>query len=377
MAEKKTTSNKDFVDDMLKESNKGLTTDFLETGNIGFDLALTDGRGIPLGSSILLWSEPGVGKSTIMGDICYRVLSKKKAEKEPYKVLYLATENSIELMKSLHLEEYMKSGDFIYLGKPQLCWRDIERFYDAVLSGHKTLKDVKLVVIDSITNVLSDANLNKSGADGDFGTRAKERYAFYSKYLMKALEKRVTSVFISQARTNQQAGMFMDPNKAAVANGDLHAVEIIMKCSKKSNTTDAKKKETSTVFDDKVKVQERYILTMDSSGTGRKNRFCLGLPSETLVIAGDRCDNMHALRSLLVGHGYIRKDGAWYTIDPELCKLLGIEPAKKQMTALDEILKPHIGALVGMLKEAGQYKLGNAERIVDDEEDTDEEGTEE
>ena len=131
-------------------------TRYLPTGNIGFDLAVTEGKGLPIGSSILFWADPGCGKSTLVGDISKRLLDCSKKSGEPFKVLYLAAEGSEELMRGLGLGEYMDSKDFIYVEK-SLTWRQVEIFYNEILNGQNpACKDVKLIVIDSVNNILSD-----------------------------------------------------------------------------------------------------------------------------------------------------------------------------------------------------------------------------
>ena len=53
--------DKDFITD----ENEFITT-YQETGVIGFDLAISNGRGLPVGGCILMYSAPGSGKSTLL-----------------------------------------------------------------------------------------------------------------------------------------------------------------------------------------------------------------------------------------------------------------------------------------------------------------------
>ena len=66
MAKKKsaislTSEQKEMLESALKKEKP---VEFIETGNVGLDLALTDGKGLPMGSSTLLWAKPGCGKTT-------------------------------------------------------------------------------------------------------------------------------------------------------------------------------------------------------------------------------------------------------------------------------------------------------------------------
>ena len=348
---------KKMLENSIKESMENKKQEYMQSGNLGFDLALTDGLGIPLGSSILLWSTPGVGKSTLLGDVCRRILLQTEDEGNEFKIMYLDTEGSKPLLTKLGLEEFISNGRFIYQPKPLLTWDTVSAFYEAVLREFKDFKGVKVIIIDSTTNVLSNANLDKSGSEGDFGSRAKERYYFYSKYLMQCKEKGITSFFISQARNNKDAGLYGDPDKAAVANGDMHAVDIILKCSKITSKGEIKAVSKDTNFGGSVKAVEKYILKMDSQTGKGKNRFWDGLPAETVVFRGKCCDNTYTLRSLLLGAGYIKQSGAWYSVDEEVCKLLNIEPTKKQIKVLNQIIKDNAGTLFDLLKKSDDFHV--------------------
>jgi len=359
--------SKKWLDEAVAESEKNEDTLFIESCNIGFDLALTNGLGIPVGSSVLFYADPGCGKTTLLGDVSRRVIKKAKDEDKPFKVLYLATENSKELLKALGLDEYMSSGDFLYVQK-ELCWRQVETFYEAVLQGYGKYKDVKLIIIDSVNNVLSDANLTKSVADGDFGTKAKERGSFYGKFLGRCAEKGVTSFFIAQVRQDQSAGMYGDPKKAAASWADLHNVEMIVKCSKKSDATETAKIEVNTAFG-KIQDQPKWIMKLHSSATNCKNRFFRGFPAEVLVVKGKGVDNTYAARKLLEANGYIKKAGGWFTFCKELQESLNFPSNNLRANDCNKYVRDNMGALIEMLKEAGQYKIEVSEETI--EEDTD------
>ncbi len=361
------TAKKELLDTVVESSMKNIDTTFVETGNIGFDLEVSNGLGLPEGSSILFWATPGVGKTTLIGDVCKRLLDEAKRNGKPYKILYIADENSKDLLKALGLEPYMASKDLLYL-YGQTNWRKVELYYDAVLKGYKDFKGVKVIIIDSVNNVLSDSNLEKSSADGDFGTRARERSNFYSKYLPICSEKGVTSIFISQARKKQDATMYEDQNKAAVTQVDLHNVEVIIKCSKKVLSSSDGQVLKKTAFGD-VKDQKRYVLKLDSTPSNCKNRFYQGLLVEVLVVKGKGIDNTYTLRKLLEFYKYLKNASGWFTFSEGVAKLIGIDKEKKlRVSQVNELLRAHMGTLIGVLKEAGQYKLDADEEDLAEEE---------
>lgn len=358
---------------LLEEAaKKDKPTQFIETGNVGFDLALTDGKGLPMGDSILLWARPGCGKTTVVVDVCKRLIKKHKEIGEPFKVLYIAIENSRGLMSALGMDEYIESGDFIYVARG-LCWRQVETFYEAALGGYGPYEGVRLIVIDSINNVLSDQNVKNSCADGDFGTKARERSGFYSKYLPRCKEKEISSIFISQVRRKQQATSFEDPNKAAVSDPDLHNVDIILKCTASTNNTDASKVEEETIFG-KDKKALKYIFKMDSKATDCKNRHVQGNCVELLFEKGKCVWNYYVIGKLLEGHKLVKSyTGGWWSFSPEICEAFGLPEGKLRRAEFNKIAQEHAGDFVALLKKMGKYKVGISETEVPaDEEEVEE-----
>lgn len=351
-------------------------TEFIETGNIGFDFAVSNGKGLPIGDSILLWAKPGCGKTTVIVDVCKRLIEKGKATNKPFKVLYVAVERSRELMATLGMNKYMLlkdgsgSGDFLYL-PGGYCWRQIEKIYNIILEGKEELyKDVKVIVIDSINSIGSDQSQKNSVADGDYGTRARERANFYPKMLPKCKEKGITSIFISQLRKKQDVKTpFEDPTKAAVSTADLHYVDAIFKCTSSTNTTDASKAIVNTIYG-KQKNTIKWIFKMDSTATDCKNRYFEGNITEILCEKKRGCLNYYSLCKLLEGNKLAKTAGGWWTINKELCESLNLPNGKLRKAELNKILHEHACELVEFLKKAGMYKVDiNSEEVAMTEED--------
>lgn len=359
MATSLSTEQKAMLDNALK---KAKPLEYIETGNVGLDLALTDGKGLPMGSSTLFWAKPGSGKTTIVADASRRLIQAAKNRGEVFKVLYLAVEDSDALMTSLGMDEYIESGDFLYIAR-QFCWRHIEAFYEAVLNGYKGYDGVKLIVIDSVNNVLSDQNMKNSVADGDFGTKSRERSSFYSKFLPLCKEKGVSSFFISQVRQKQGAGMYEDPNRAAVSNVDLHNVDIILKCTATSNLTDASKIEEETIFG-KDKVASKCIFKMDSKAADCKNRYIKGNAVELLFEKGKCVWNYYTVKKLLLGNKLLKASAGWYTFDKDICSTFNISENKMRNSEVNNIVQEHVGDFVTLLKKMGKYKVGIKETEI-------------
>ena len=352
-----------------KALKKAEPTQFIETGDVGLDLALSDGKGLPMGSSTLFWAKPGCGKTTVVADACKRLIQSAKNRGEKFQVLYLAVEDSRSLMSALGMDEYIDSGDFIYYAQG-FKWRHIEGFYQAVLNGHKGYENVKLIVIDSVNNVLSDQQSEKSIADGDFGTKARERYAFYQKFLPLCKEAKISSFFIAQVRHNQAAKTQYDPSdKAAVGDGDLHNVDIILKCTASSDKKDASRIDEETIFGID-KVASKCIFKMDSKATYCKNRYTRGNTVELLFEKGKCVWNYYTVKKLLLGHGIIKDSGGWYTFDSEICSGLGLPENKLRNAEVNQIVQEHVGDFVDILKNMGKYKVGLRETEITIEDDT-------
>ena len=342
-----------MLDEATKESKP---LEFIETGNIGLDFALSEGKGLPMGSSILLWAKPGSGKTTIVADASRRLIQKAKANGETFKVLYLAVEDSLGLMNALGLSEYMDSGDFIYHAR-QFCWRYIETFYEAVLNGYGDFAGVKLIVIDSVNNVLSDQNMKNSVSDGDYGTKSRERSSFYSKFLPLCKEKGITSIFISQVRQKQAASMYEDPNKAAVSNVDLHNVDIILKCSAFQDTKYASKIEEETIFGTD-KVSSKCIFRMDSKAADCKNRFIRGNAVDLLFEKGKCVWNYFIIEKMLLSSKLLKvPSSGWYSFDKEVSEAFGLPDNKMRLEEVHGYVQDHIGDFVELLKKTGKYKV--------------------
>lgn len=350
--------------------------EFVTTGNVGIDLALTNGKGLPLGSSFLLWAEPGCGKTTLVGDICRRLIDLHDNENKPFKVLYLDSEGSLTLLDSVGLKEHRKNKKFIYYDK-SLSWRQVENCYSAILNGSVPgFEDVKVIVIDSIGNILSDANVEKSVADGDFGTKARERGNFYSKFLPLCREHGITSIFISQARHNQEASTpYIDKKKIAATYADKHSVDVIIKCGTKTSTETEKVIEKSVFGESKNKF--RWIMTLSTVADGCKNRFFKGGVSEVMMVKGVGCENYYPIRKILETHKLIENPSAgYYTFSDVLCKNFGFPTGKVRLSVINECVKEHIGDLVELTKKMNIYSLTTSEEpevVASDEgEDTDE-----
>ena len=338
-----------------EDNSDEMSVAFMETGDIGFDMVLSNGKGLPKGSSVLLWADPGCGKTTLVADMCKRLLKTHEAKGEEYKVLYIDSEGSRQLMLKLGLKPYMKNHTFIHLER-SFRWRHIEPLYDAVLAGKGDYAGVKLIVIDSVNSILSDSNEEKSVADAEFGTRAKERSNFYTKYLPKCKEAGINTILISQVRQNQGAMLFGDKKKAAVSYADKHYVDIIIKCTALTSNKDSMKEVTTSAFGTD-KITERYIMSLDPTSSVCKNRYETTYRCEVMVDKGVGIQNFYVLRKLLVYHGFLKESTGYYSFLSPLRELLEAPEKSCRKDIVHEILDKNAGKVVNFLKENNCYTV--------------------
>ena len=128
-------SEPELISDIDVESHEEIR---IETGISEFDRAL--GGGIVKGSVVLISGEPGIGKSTILLQICKSLNTKKK-------ILYVSGEESSRQIK-LRAERLGVKGDNVYL----ICETNI----DVIISYVSKLKP-DLLIVDSIQTTYSSA----------------------------------------------------------------------------------------------------------------------------------------------------------------------------------------------------------------------------
>ncbi len=139
--EKYTETNKiaKKIDNKPKPLNSyvGQEANRTSTGYLELDRVL--GGGLVKGSLILLGGEPGIGKSTLILQLCEKVQGTGK-------VLYVSGEESAEQIKLRADRLEVKNDDVMFLGET-----DIDIIKEAIIN-----MEPKLVIIDSIQTMYSD-----------------------------------------------------------------------------------------------------------------------------------------------------------------------------------------------------------------------------
>ena len=342
-------------------------TVYQETGVIGFDLALTNGKGLPVGSCVLMYSAPGSGKSTLCVDIARRLLTKNENAGVPYSCLFIDIEGGAKgLAKDTGLANFVlpeRGCRLLYRQSRGTTWNDIEKYFKAILNEEGPYKDVKLVIIDSLSAIQSaaQADRKKDINAGDYGTSAKDRNNLYNKYLLDLKAKGVSFLLIAQQRQKQGASQFEDQKRASTADGDEHIVDAILKLSRSGggNNVETKKVNVTAAATNKVEaITTHFFCTVSAP---KKNRYGSYPAVPILMHIGHGVVNSFTLKNVLLSKSLVKEAGSAnarkYTINPELLSYVGNdtftqESGKKEYT---QWIADHMNTIKDFLKEHRMY----------------------
>ena len=134
---------------------------------------------------------------------------------------------------------------------------------------------------------------------------------------------------------------------------------------------------TKTAFGEN-KDTVRYVLMLDPTNAASKNRIDQTYQCEILLEKGFGAHNYYALRKMLILHGFLKENGAWYNFTKEVAEGLNIPDKRMYLNPINEIIKENALAFVNLLKETGCYSIvaknGKVTEVAGDE-DTDTEDT--
>lgn len=351
------------LDDLFNSFEKdgsALDQEFFETGNVGIDIAVSDGRGLPVGGVVSFCAAAGAGKSTTCIDIIKRVCAKYEAEGLPYKVAFFDNEVSRELGKVMGLNQYIDSGTLLYKWGPTMM-EDLEKLAYAISKGHPKLKDVKLLVVDSINNCVCQAEVDSSIEKGDYGNINRIRNRFYKKYLPELKKHGVTCIFVTQERGNQEATAYTSKTKSALSYGDKHSVDTLLYFSKATGgkDPDIKKKKMKSSTGDEITMSDSFLITIRCDGD--KNRYGNRVPVKTLVKYGKGADNWWLLWKMLVNFKHMKNAGTVqkpdWNISSEFNEFTENSfPAGCKKAEMIAWLKDNISLVKDFLKLKGEYR---------------------
>lgn len=342
---------------MKKES---FAPEFFETGNIALDMIVSNGRGLPVGGTVTFFAGPGAGKSTTCIDVAKRVLTRWRKEGLPYKVLYIDTEKSEALMNAMGMDEFRREGSFL-VHNTLATFKSLEDYCSGIVADDDFVKDVRLIIVDSIQGIVCKRELEAGIESGDFGDAVRFRNKFYKTILPLLKTKGVACLFVSQQRKKQAATAYENPNKSAMADGDKHYADVLLYFSKTSNSQNSETKKKEVVMatsNEKVGVTDSYFVTMKIDGD--KNRYGTKGEAKTLMRYGKGCDNWWVMHNLLSKWGHLKNKGSAsspkWNIDDAL--FAATEQSFKPDSTKAELrtwLRHHMTAIKDFLKSNGEY----------------------
>lgn len=377
----------EIAKEVQEDDNSRIYPDeYIETTNVGIDLVLSNGKGIPKGVNVMFFGLPGNGKTTIFGDMIKRLMVNYSKAGLPFRIHYIDSENSKSLLKSLGVMDYVYDNEE-YMPQQVIYHHNInsfdylEKLYARIMNkSDNWSKDIQLIFIDSVTNLNADEQLEKSVNKGDFGDDARVRKKFYKKWLAPIRDKGITTFWVSQmAKKQNVVNSYTDPSKPAVSSFDLHNMEAVIKVTK---STDSKrvalKKQTVTTIDGVVEQQLRFIAKLDpQQAEFTKNRLGQNFPVELLVNLGKSVINAYTLMNLLIGNKVIKLNGSavkdGYTVSDDLINYIGAENLdyisdfqKASRKEVNLLCSNNNMKIIQFAKERGIYKVDLGEESEPD-----------
>lgn len=315
---------------------------YMRSGCLPFDL-ITGGRGLPRGRFMLLYSEPGVGKSTLLFSAARGFCN------NGLKVLYLDAESSDDTAAQMGLigqDLRVPEGSFKYLTLGS--YNDLEKVTDAFCES-----SYDICMLDSISAIgMSKAMRKKTGKSLEeataIGLDARLQTSFMKNFYSEIKAGNQSFIYIAQTRNKID---FKNPQNNGSFAGGSNASKFFSNLQVKMNG--------STFIKQGVKTVGRYAYLV-----GEKNRHAspmIRIPSA--VYFGKGIDNVDMLLRLGNMLGIFKTTGAWSVV-----QIPGQEPEKVQgRPGLEKWIKENYEAMVQVFYENAPAMLdyfGHGEKVV-------------
>lgn len=383
MATKKKETPKITDTNELKTLKK---TQFIETGNIGIDIAFSDGKGIPMGTNIMFFGLPGTGKTTIFCDIIRRLMERYEKAGLPMRVHYVDSESSRDLLESTGVMKYVYDPEEyapyqVIYHEHVNAFKQLENIYLRMLTPKDNWgRDIHFVFIDSVTKLLAESQLDlKNGVDkADFGDNARARKKLYGKWLSNIQAMDITQFWSVQMAQKQNVQAFEDPKKPAVSEFDKHNMDIIVKltASKDTKRTDINKVKFNTLQGEQEDIP-KYVVKIDPGQAAHtKNRHGQNLAVDVMLWRGKGIVNAYMVRRMLEAYKLVSNEKDIYTLSPELVEFLGpnaLEQAGitdvnkvKRSPTMNKLCSYNADRIIEWFKAKDIYKMKVGVTDVDD-----------
>ncbi len=361
-------------------------TQFIETGNIGIDIAFSDGKGIPMGTNIMFFGLPGTGKTTIFCDIIRRLMERYEKAGLPMRVHYVDSESSRDLLESTGVMKYVYDPEEyapyqVIYHEHVNAFKQLENIYLRMLTPKDNWgRDIHFVFIDSVTKLLAESQLDlKNGVDkADFGDNARARKKLYGKWLSNIQAMDITQFWSVQMAQKQNVQAFEDPKKPAVSEFDKHNMDIIVKltASKDTKRTDINKVKFNTLQGEQEDIP-KYVVKIDPGQAAHtKNRHGQNLAVDVMLWRGKGIVNAYMVRRMLEAYKLVSNEKDMYALSPELVEFLGPDALEqagitdvnkvKRSPTMNKLCSYNADRIIEWFKAKGIYKMKVGVTDVDD-----------
>lgn len=314
---------------------QGGVGEVMPTGVINFDAIL--GGGVRKGQWVELFSESGLGKSTILLFSCLRWCEAGR------QVLYLDAEHAVNdsQIDGIGLRSFIEAGKFILVNP--VDWADVEDVLDSI-EVEENRPDV--VIFDSLTAFLvTSRKKDKSKVsilDTEIGRRAQIEANFANKYKSMARKLQVAMIFVSQMRMkseNRGPGITVFYEDSASGNAVKFYFDIRVRMKRSSQLV-----RNELVMGEKTEVPYGVI----ASAWAVKNRFARPfIPVNLAVIFGRGVSNAITLFETMKTLGLCEVRGSYFKF-----KVPGLEEKTFQGTQLAlDFVKANIVVITGYMNK--------------------------
>ena len=357
MAEKKKPT-REVKDSLLSQRTKPeeLRDSFILTGNPSFDIAISNGRGIPVGAFFMITAAKGTGKTTLCYDLVGKLLRRHKASKVPFKVVHLDIEGSKSLAGAFNLDEFVTSGDLLHMTGPVTYKRLEEMYFDIIDKKVPEYKNTKVIILDSIKNVTTDSMIDKDCEKAHYGLTAKAETEFFTKMVPLCLQHGITTILINHEKVVQGQVDFKGNAIKTEAGSDAakYFSSALLRMTKKTDSKDIDlSKKTVSGMHGNIELADKYIVIMTSP---EKNRYCRIGPVEMLVEYGKRIIDAQPVRDLLISNKLIKESGKGLMLDDAIApdNFKGKELTRKEIRTFVSTYEP---GLITYLQGHGMYQF--------------------
>ena len=326
-----------------------------ETGVFALDTVL--GGGYEKGDWIEVASASGLGKSTLVLNVCSKLVHQGK------KVAYLDIEGGIKrkILTSMNLMDYVGNvaGECDFLLISPRNYVELEQVFDIIACGPPELR-YDHIVIDSISAVQARCE-DKSVTEDVIGLKARQMQNFLEKYKPCMRASQVTVWMINQIRTHfEKRGMTMVASQApSGGNAPKHYpdIRIWMDDNDEGRNREMLKRLEKTPFGaeprELVYGRKAYIKCLKN----RNERPEVNVPM--YVIFGIGISNVMTFSDLLILDGSVKMSsaGGWWTVEESFC-IPEMAGAKGQTRVpLDKLVKKNLEAVRNYMINSGHMSI--------------------